>query len=440
MQKADNGARTPSGGPNSATEGGSPPRASSARGPSNLTAPLQQGNHNNVEASAPESPRPSADGKTYWRYEDLERKFNTAIPRPAIPNPRKLRLVLVFKNLRQDQPSAVTCSRARLVLVFNNLRPDQPSAVTCSRARLVLVFNNLRQDQPSAITCSRASPLSYNDAANGASASKKRRFRAGATLSSDDSEAPPAKKPKRQVDGGAAPSFNGSKGSASRKRRVRDQASLSSDEPKAPPAKKHKRRAGGCATPSPVGRKVSASKETRAGGSTIVKTAAKSKRRVPGGKRARSLGKTTETKNRKLAYKRRQKLKDTYGFRSSRPRASQYKKIGGETRGRMSEFIHRELPPLSGPRALQYKKKGGKKRGSMREFIHRELPPLSDIHEIFDDMSTAAISNEEFELRETLGRLNGKTINVATMCSGTESPLLALNMCKDGKVKKCVYV
>ncbi|EWC46566.1 hypothetical protein DRE_04289 [Drechslerella stenobrocha 248] len=52
-----------------------------------------------------------------------------------------------------------------------------------------------------------------------------------------------------------------------------------------------------------------------------------------------------------------------------------------------------------------------------------ELPPLSSIQEIFFDLTK---NNER--LKQVATRLNGRPLRIATMCSGTESPLLALGL------------
>jgi hypothetical protein len=52
-----------------------------------------------------------------------------------------------------------------------------------------------------------------------------------------------------------------------------------------------------------------------------------------------------------------------------------------------------------------------------------DLPPTSDIPKMFDDLVTRA-----GKLDLLVDKLNGRKLRVATMCSGTESPLLALRM------------
>ena len=57
--------------------------------------------------------------------------------------------------------------------------------------------------------------------------------------------------------------------------------------------------------------------------------------------------------------------------------------------------------------------------------IDLNLPPLNNIHDIALDMASRAI---ELGLGDVLRKLVGVPINVATMCSGTESPLLFLEL------------
>ena len=70
-------------------------------------------------------------------------------------------------------------------------------------------------------------------------------------------------------------------------------------------------------------------------------------------------------------------------------------------------------------------------RNTIRTFIAQRLPPISDIGEIFDDMTEKAWG--QLGLEEATRTLANRTINVATMCSGTESPLLAMDMTNECK-------
>ncbi|KAL2052512.1 hypothetical protein ABVK25_007072 [Lepraria finkii] len=60
--------------------------------------------------------------------------------------------------------------------------------------------------------------------------------------------------------------------------------------------------------------------------------------------------------------------------------------------------------------------------------IDQSLPALSDIQDIFNDITSRAY---ESGFNEAVDLLDGRVINVATICSGTESPLLALDMICD---------
>jgi hypothetical protein len=65
----------------------------------------------------------------------------------------------------------------------------------------------------------------------------------------------------------------------------------------------------------------------------------------------------------------------------------------------------------------------GTTKSSRQAADQSSLPPLSSIPAMFDDMISRAS-----DLSSVVDRLNGRKLRVATMCSGTESPLLALRM------------
>lgn len=48
------------------------------------------------------------------------------------------------------------------------------------------------------------------------------------------------------------------------------------------------------------------------------------------------------------------------------------------------------------------------------------LPPIKDLDAMFRDL----VNNPALKLKELVDRLDGRKLRVATMCSGTESPLL----------------
>ncbi|KAF2027883.1 hypothetical protein EK21DRAFT_70985 [Setomelanomma holmii] len=76
----------------------------------------------------------------------------------------------------------------------------------------------------------------------------------------------------------------------------------------------------------------------------------------------------------------------------------------------------------SKPRRTTASKSTGPKAGKGIDF---DLPPIDDVEDIFSDLATRAL---DLGLSDVLTKLEGRPLNVATMCSGTESPLLALDL------------
>ncbi len=72
-----------------------------------------------------------------------------------------------------------------------------------------------------------------------------------------------------------------------------------------------------------------------------------------------------------------------------------------------------------------------RKTDFFKDGINGKLPPLMNIDKIFQDMTSRAFTN--LGLERVLKRLGDSPFRVATMCSGTESPLLALRMIRDCK-------
>jgi hypothetical protein len=66
---------------------------------------------------------------------------------------------------------------------------------------------------------------------------------------------------------------------------------------------------------------------------------------------------------------------------------------------------------------------GNGARPSRQAADQSDLPPLFSIPKMFDDLVSRA-----GKLDRVVDKLNGRKLRVATMCSGTESPLLALRM------------
>lgn len=85
--------------------------------------------------------------------------------------------------------------------------------------------------------------------------------------------------------------------------------------------------------------------------------------------------------------------------------------------------IDLEPEPTSAPRRKsQLHATSAPKQGKGIDF---SLPPLDNIKDIITDLASKGL---KLGLRSALRRLRGRVINVATMCSGTESPLLFLQM------------
>ncbi|KAH0002738.1 hypothetical protein KCU78_g14226, partial [Aureobasidium melanogenum] len=71
----------------------------------------------------------------------------------------------------------------------------------------------------------------------------------------------------------------------------------------------------------------------------------------------------------------------------------------------------------------------------MKKDVNRTLPPLSDITSIFDHMVGKGFqtlqSAHKYNLEDVCKHVGSRPLKVATMCSGTESPLLAWDMISD---------
>ncbi|KAF4768752.1 hypothetical protein HAV15_002601 [Penicillium sp. str.  len=63
-------------------------------------------------------------------------------------------------------------------------------------------------------------------------------------------------------------------------------------------------------------------------------------------------------------------------------------------------------------------------------YLASDLPPLHTLTEIFADMASNAL---KMGFEHVLSRLGSRPLRVATMCSGTEAPLLALELIQTGK-------
>ncbi|CAG8396624.1 unnamed protein product [Penicillium salamii] len=69
-------------------------------------------------------------------------------------------------------------------------------------------------------------------------------------------------------------------------------------------------------------------------------------------------------------------------------------------------------------------------RAERGRYLARDLPPLHVLEDIFADMVSNAM---RLGLKDVLLQLGHRSLRVATVCSGTEAPLLALEMVQKGK-------
>lgn len=66
------------------------------------------------------------------------------------------------------------------------------------------------------------------------------------------------------------------------------------------------------------------------------------------------------------------------------------------------------------------------------KYLDESLPPMDSLEAIFQDLVNKALS---LGFADVLRRLGDRPLRVATVCSGTESPLLALKMIMQGMYK-----
>lgn len=140
----------------------------------------------------------------------------------------------------------------------------------------------------------------------------------------------------------------------------------------------------------------------------------------------------------------------------NRPRTSRAKTSRSEPRAKSSTRGTKPLPkstqtapklvrtkraqgqPGTGPNESEKEKAKSKETSSTARpasadkfHLDESRPPLFKLPAIFHDMVVNAWTKTPLE--DTLETLSKKQIHIATMCSGTESPLLALDIIKEGK-------
>ncbi|KAA1132444.1 hypothetical protein PGTUg99_009453 [Puccinia graminis f. sp. tritici] len=86
----------------------------------------------------------------------------------------------------------------------------------------------------------------------------------------------------------------------------------------------------------------------------------------------------------------------------------------------LSNFIKKDLTKIPKPKPTKI---GGPSKREKETIDETKLAPLTEIPDMFLDM----VKNRP-EFKETIDHLGGRHLRVATMCSGTESPLLALGL------------
>jgi hypothetical protein len=69
--------------------------------------------------------------------------------------------------------------------------------------------------------------------------------------------------------------------------------------------------------------------------------------------------------------------------------------------------------------------------------IQEHLRPIHKVPDIFTDMTENAL---KVGLVDFLKHLNGRKLKVATMCSGTESPILALQLFGEGRQRTAKFI
>ena len=70
--------------------------------------------------------------------------------------------------------------------------------------------------------------------------------------------------------------------------------------------------------------------------------------------------------------------------------------------------------------------------------LDQRLPPLSDMPGIFEDLIKRGLGDVA-GFFEGLQHIRGQGLRIATMCSGTESPIIALQLINEGKSLKLMH-
>ena len=90
--------------------------------------------------------------------------------------------------------------------------------------------------------------------------------------------------------------------------------------------------------------------------------------------------------------------------------------------------------PPKGPTSQTQPKARNQDSFTYKLGVDLSLPPLHKIEDIFDDLTANAVRQG---FPAVLDHLKGRKLKVATMCSGTESPMLALGLISDSESTLC---
>lgn len=88
------------------------------------------------------------------------------------------------------------------------------------------------------------------------------------------------------------------------------------------------------------------------------------------------------------------------------------------------------IPAAKGKADPPQKTKSGEGRDT--KGLSLDLPPMDNINRVFEDITSKAFTKLDFDA--AIKFFDNRPVRVATMCSGTESPLLALGMISDGGI------
>lgn len=110
--------------------------------------------------------------------------------------------------------------------------------------------------------------------------------------------------------------------------------------------------------------------------------------------------------------------------RAPRKSAAQKKKMAAQQQGVVGDLADASSPSPN----LEIPEYARSQVGD-KSYLDQSLPPMHMLEEIFQDLASNAL---RLGLQNVLDILGDRPLKVATVCSGTESPLLALEMIEKG--------